>query len=112
MILWIDAQLPPSLAAWIEESFSMAAVAVRDLNLMNSSDEVIFQTARQHNVVVVTKDADFPEMLLRSGPPPKVIWLTCGNTSNIRLKQILSKHLRHAIELLDGGESLVEIFEK
>ncbi|MBF0631122.1 MAG: DUF5615 family PIN-like protein [Magnetococcales bacterium] len=112
MILWIDAQLPPSLAAWIEENFSINSVAVRDLGLRDASDEVIFQAARYLNVVVVTKDADFPEMLLQSGPPPKIIWLTCSNTSNSRLKQILSKHLHHAVKLLAEGESLVEILDE
>jgi predicted nuclease of predicted toxin-antitoxin system len=35
--------------------------------------------------------------------------LTCGNTSNDRLKEILTKNLLPAIELLQGDESLVEI---
>jgi hypothetical protein len=32
----------------------------------------------------MTKDRDFVEMLQRLGPPPKVAWVTCGNTSNAR----------------------------
>lgn len=45
----------------------------------------------------------------RYGAPPKVIWLTCGNTSNARLKQILFVTLIKTLELLATGEQLVEI---
>lgn len=39
----------------------------------------------------------------------KDIWLTCGNTSNSRLRDILSKTLPQALELLASGEKIVEI---
>jgi predicted nuclease of predicted toxin-antitoxin system len=38
----------------------------------------------------MTKDSDFVALLDRFGPPPQVIWITCGNTSNARLKEILT----------------------
>ena len=43
------------------------------------------------------------------GPPPQVIWITCGNTSNARLKEILTNTLPKALELLESGENLIEI---
>jgi predicted nuclease of predicted toxin-antitoxin system len=61
------------------------------------------------NSVVLTKDSDFVRLLERYGPPPKIILLTCGNTSNANLKVILDSTLRDAIKLLNGGEELVEI---
>lgn len=57
----------------------------------------------------MTKDSDFVELINRYGPPPQVIWLTFGNTSNARLKEILEKTIVQAINLLNSGESLVEI---
>ena len=57
----------------------------------------------------MTKENDFVEMLERLGPPPKVLWVTCGNTSNARLREILSRQLPAAVARLEGGESLVEI---
>ncbi|MFH0908437.1 MAG: DUF5615 family PIN-like protein [bacterium] len=53
--------------------------------------------------------ADFPHLLSQHGSPPKVIWLTCGNTSNAKLREILSKSLPQALTFLQGTESLVEI---
>ena len=59
----------------------------------------------------MTKDSDFLELQERLGAPPKIIWVTCGNTTNARLREVLSANLQKAVELLEGGEILVEIRE-
>jgi predicted nuclease of predicted toxin-antitoxin system len=110
MKLWIDAQLSPMLAKWITENFAtIEAVAIRDLGLRDAEDQVIFFSAREADVTVMTKDSDFLELQRRLGVPPKIIWVTCGNTSNAKLKEILEIHLQKAVELLENGEILVEI---
>jgi predicted nuclease of predicted toxin-antitoxin system len=109
MDIWIDAQLSPAIAAWLTESFAVTARAVRDLGLREATDRAIFLAARSALVVVMTKESDFVRLLEELGPPPRVIWLTCGNTSNTRLKQILTKALPKAVSLLESGEQLVEI---
>ncbi len=38
-----------------------------------------------------------------------IIWLTCGNTSNSRLKEILNARFLEALAILRSGEVLVEI---
>jgi predicted nuclease of predicted toxin-antitoxin system len=57
----------------------------------------------------MTKDSNFVDLVNRFGQPPQIILLTCGNTSNDRLKEILSSKLSEALELLNSGEPLVEI---
>jgi predicted nuclease of predicted toxin-antitoxin system len=109
MIIWLDAQLPPQLAAWIKTEFATEAVAVRDLGLREANDRAIFEAAREANAILVSKDSDFVELVLRNGPPPKLIWLTCGNLSNSGLQAVLKNKLRDAISLLDCGDSIVEI---
>ncbi len=109
MTIWIDAQLSPSIAAWITENFEIEALALRDLGLRDSEDEEIFEAAKNENAVVMTKDSDFVSLLDRLGSPPKIIWLTCGNTSNSNLKRILNSTLQDAINLLEEGEIIVEI---
>lgn len=64
---------------------------------------------RTANAIVLTKDTDFVGLLEPRGSPPKILWLTCGNTSELALQQILSRHLTTALNLLAGGEDLVEI---
>lgn len=109
MTIWIDAQMSPAIAAWISSNFAVNAVAIRDLGLRDAEDKEIFEAARRENAIVMTKDSDFVLLLDRLGAPPQVIWVTCGNTSNARLKGILTKTLPKALELLKSGEQLVEI---
>lgn len=108
-MIWLDAQLSPRLALWITHNLGVEAWGVRDHNLRDATDERIFAAAREADVLFITKEKDFVEMLNRLGTPPKVIWLRCGNTNEARLKEIFSTHLAEALRLLDSGEILVEI---
>ncbi len=109
MTIWIDAQLSPAIATWITSTFEITTTPLRDLGLRDAEDKDIFIAAKSADVIVMTKDADFPQLLATFGAPPKIIWLTCGNTSNKNLKTILLTTLKPALELLESGESLIEI---
>jgi len=109
MKIWVDAQLSPRTARWIAAHFPVEAIPLRELNLRDASDDDIFAAARAANAIVLTKDSDFVRLLEQHGSPPKILWLTCGNTSEAALQQILSQHLSTALGLLEGGEDLVEI---
>lgn len=109
MIVWLDAQVPPALAQWLTRRFGVGAVALRDLGLARGADLAVFRAARAAGAVVLTKDADFLRLLERLGPPPQVVWLTCGNTSNEALRSLLERLWPRAHALLAAGEPLVEI---
>ncbi len=109
MKIWVDAQLSPAIATWLEQNFGIEARAVRDLGLRKASDREIFLAARAEPAVVMTKDVDFVNLVNRLGTPPQVIWLTCGNTSNTHLRRILSQTFAQAMSLLASGEAVVEI---
>jgi predicted nuclease of predicted toxin-antitoxin system len=109
MTIWIDAQLSPAIALWIENNFDVRAFALRDSGLRDAEDLEIFEAAKKADAVVIKKDSDVVSLLERLDEPPKIIWLTCGNTSNANLKIILSKTLNDAMEFLEGGEKIVEI---
>ncbi len=108
-MIWLDAQLSPRLALWITQNLGLESWGIRDRGLRDATDDRIFAAAREAEVVFITKDKDFTEMVMRLGPPPIVNWLRCGNTSESRLKEVFSKHLTEAIRLLETGEILVEI---
>lgn len=91
MTTWIDAQLSPALAMWLSANYPVTALALRDLGLRDETDKKIFAEARIAKAVVMTKDSDFITLLEEQGPPPQVIWLTCGNTSNAYLKRNYSR---------------------
>ena len=109
MILWIDAQLSPALARWLSDTFDVTAHAVRDLGLREAKDLPIFHAAREVGAVIMSKDSDFVLLLERLGPPPQILWVTCGNTSNARLREVLRKSFPEARARLEQGEPLVEI---
>ena len=107
--IWVDAQLSPSLAPWIIEKFDVQARSVKWLGLRDASDEQIFEAARAAEAIVMTKDADFVRLLASHGAPPYVVWLTFGNTTNARVRQVLEHTLESALRLIQSGEALVEI---
>lgn len=109
MTIWLDAQLSPALANWMGETFGVLCRTVRDLDLRDAGDAQIFEAARTADAVVMTKDADFVRLLERHGPPPQVLWVTCGNTSNQVLRQLLRHVWPNVCAMLDAGEALVEI---
>jgi predicted nuclease of predicted toxin-antitoxin system len=109
MTLWLDAQLPPQLASWIQQTLAINAIALRDLGLRDATDSAIFDAAKSAEAILISKDSDFVELVMRLGAPPKLIWLTCGNVSNAALQALFNAKLHEAIQLLDDGESVVEL---
>jgi predicted nuclease of predicted toxin-antitoxin system len=109
MTVWLDAHLSPGIARWLSETFDVTALPVRDLGLIGAEDNQIFFEARTSADVVITKDIDFVILLERHSSPPKIIWLTCGNTSDAALRGILITKFPEALRLLGSGEDLVEI---
>lgn len=79
------------------------------MGLRDAGDEEIYRAAKKAEVIVMTKDSDFLNLLDRLGPPPNVIWVTCGNTSNRRMRYILKRTLHSAVNMLEGEEEIVEI---
>ncbi len=109
MIIWVDAQISPAISSWLTSTFNVQAKAVRDLGLRDAKDEEIFFGARKAGAAVMSKDRDFLDLLRQHGPPPQVLWITTGNTSNANLQAIFQRTFEEALELLRAGEALVEI---
>jgi predicted nuclease of predicted toxin-antitoxin system len=107
--LWSDGQLSPVLCPWLQREFRLEAVPIRDVGLLTAEDEEIFDRARGTADIVMTKDRDFVGLVERRGPPPCVIWITVGNTSNRNLKRVLSSTMPEALAMIEAGEKLVEI---
>jgi len=113
-VVWVDAQLPPSLAHWLTSQHGERASHVQDLGLLHESDGHIFDAAVGFGepVVLVTKDADFIDLLHHRGPPPIIVWLRTGNVTNRDLRRIISGAWARTTELILAGETLVEIIRE
>jgi predicted nuclease of predicted toxin-antitoxin system len=109
--LWLDMQLSPIIAKWIEQNFGIKAISSYDLFINNEKDEVIFFNAKKkENIILLSKDQDFVDLIDRFRPPPKLIWLTMGNCPNSQMKIILQKTLMPAInELLNTSTPIIAI---
>lgn len=111
MKVWLDAQLPPGLCTWLASEYGLDAEPVRSLGLRDAKDTEIFAAARDAGVLIMSKDADFADLVMQHGPPPQILWVTCGNTSNEGLRSFLGQTLREALKLIEGGEPLVRLAE-
>lgn len=65
---------------------------VRRLGLDQSDDRAIWQHAKVNGFVLVTQDSDFADLAALFGPPPKVIWLRCGNQPTQAIEELLRTH--------------------
>ena len=112
MTVWLDNQLPPALTAWISANLGVECASVRALALQGAADLEIFEAARAVGAVVMTKDADFAALVHQLGVPPQIVLVTCGNTSNAHLREILATAWPTVREMLERGEPLVEIGDR
>jgi predicted nuclease of predicted toxin-antitoxin system len=65
---------------------------VRGLGLSEADDRTIWNYARANSFTVVSQDADFADMAMLLGLPPKVIWLRAGNQPSAIIAALLRKH--------------------
>jgi predicted nuclease of predicted toxin-antitoxin system len=65
---------------------------VRLLGLSEVHDRVLWDYAKANGFTVVSQDADFAEMAIVLGSPPKVIWLRGGNQSTAAISTLIRRH--------------------
>ncbi len=112
MTIWLDNQLPPALTTWVRATLGVECTSVRDLALQRAADLDIFHAARETSALVMTKDADFAALVNQFGAPPQIVLVTCGNTSNAHLRQVLGTAWPTVLLMLERGEPLVEVGDR
>ncbi len=70
MKIWVDAQLSPAIAPWIQETFGIESVSVRDVGLRDAEDLEIFVAAHIALAIVMSKDSEFVDLVNQRGTPP------------------------------------------
>lgn len=65
---------------------------VRHLGLDQADDRALWQHAKMNGFILVSQDADFADMAALYGPPPKVIWLRCGNQATNTIEKMFRDH--------------------
>ncbi len=90
MKLLLDQNLSRFLVGSLSEPFPGSA-HVTALGLDTATDREVWQFAREHDYVLVSKDADFTDLAFVHGPPPKVVWLRIGNASTTEVRNVLMR---------------------
>jgi predicted nuclease of predicted toxin-antitoxin system len=75
----------------------------------NPSDTQIWEFARKHDLVIVSKDADFSDRIITKSPLPWVMHLRFGNLSRDEYHAFLARHWRQ-IEKLLKSHKLVNVY--
>jgi len=96
--LLLDQNLSPRLVPALADLFPGSA-HVADLGLDRADDVAVWEHARSDNYTIVTKDADFGELSVVRGFPPKVVWVRIGNCTTAQIETILRMY-QNVIESL------------
>ncbi|MEW6717892.1 MAG: DUF5615 family PIN-like protein [Chloroflexota bacterium] len=101
--LLFDQNLSPRLVEQLSELYP-ASVHVSTLGLGTALDREIWEVARQQDSILVTKDADFSELSLIEGFPPKIIWIRRGNCSTRDIENLLRENYEAIVNLSDDPD--------
>jgi predicted nuclease of predicted toxin-antitoxin system len=80
---------------------------VRLLGLAQTDDLEIWRYAAHTGYTVVSKNADFQQLAMVQGPPPKVIWIRLGNCQVDAVETLLRQGLSAVREFLADPELAV-----
>ena len=73
------------------------------------SDSQVWEYARKHRLIIVSKDADFSDRIIISSPPPKVVHLHFGNLRKDDFHDLLAR-VWPQIETLLKSHKLVNVY--
>lgn len=109
MKLLLDENLSRRLIPFLQDDYPDSS-QVCLLGLERAADTSIWQFAREHGYVLVTKDEDFKDLAELRGAPPKIVLLRIGNsdkatvlrllrTNRQQIESLLSEPSAHCIEI-------------
>ena len=65
------------------------SVHVRDVGLKAAGDALVWEYAKNNDLMIVSKDSDFHQRSFLYSFPPKVVWLRLGNCSTADVERVL-----------------------
>jgi predicted nuclease of predicted toxin-antitoxin system len=102
MKLLFDENLSARLVVLLADVFPNS-VHVRDVDLQAADDSFVWNYARDHDLVIVSKDADMHQRCFLFGAPPKVIWVRLGNCSTTEVANLLRRYIG-TLEVFEADE--------
>ncbi len=99
MKLLFDQNLSPRLINRLSDLYPDSN-HVYPLGIDRVPDKEVWEYGRREGFLIVTKDADFSDLCMMLGFPPKVVWIRRGNCKTSDIEMLLRHHYSD-IEALD-----------
>ncbi len=110
MKLLLDENLSRRIVPLLEPH-SPGSTQVALVGLERASDLDIWRFARENDFCIVTRDADFYDLTLVHGIPPKVVWLRGANPTKTAVANILIENRDRILDMLTAEEvTCVELY--
>ena len=109
MKLLLDQNISFRVAKHFKNS-DLNIIHANEVDLNNASDAEIWNYARSQNCSIVTFDADFYDLQLLKGFPPKIIWLRFGNTTRRELITNFEKHAETINNFCESKLGCLELY--
>ncbi len=88
MKLLFDENISPRLVILLADIFPHS-IHVRDVGLKAADDGLVWEHARENELIIVSKDSDLHQRSFVFGYPPKVVWIRLGNCSTRDIEKLL-----------------------
>ncbi len=108
MRILLDAQLPPRLARLISDWGNPASHAYDHLPA-EAEDKEIARLANSLPAALMSKDADFLDLVDRNILRTTLVWVRSGNVDTPRLWTAIHPNLSRIIVAIEAGERIIEI---
>jgi predicted nuclease of predicted toxin-antitoxin system len=110
--LLFDHHLSPSLITRLADLFPESE-HVWNVGLHDVPDATVWAYARKNEFTIVSKDADFSEISMELGYPPKLIWLKIENWSTDQVEELIrSRHAQIAALPSTTERSILVLFHR
>jgi len=86
-----DQNISHRILRLLPEKFS-DSTSIKKEDLINATDQQIWEFAKKNNYIIVTQDSDFNDLNSLYGFPPKIIWIRTGNLKTQVILDILIYH--------------------
>jgi predicted nuclease of predicted toxin-antitoxin system len=107
--LLFDANLSPKLVGLLAELFP-DSIHVFDTGLARfTSDQTIWEYAKDNGFVIVTADADFLDLAEQGGSPPKIVRLENCNYKTAHVGELLRRNALRIAELEHSSRTVLII---
>jgi predicted nuclease of predicted toxin-antitoxin system len=106
--LLLDNNISHRVIPRIGEIFPHATHVMHE-GLDRADDKEVWSFAKNHGYAIVTKDADFNELTILYGAPPKIVWIKTGNCRVDEIVTLLRREHETIEEFLSGDDAILEI---